>query len=377
MVPYIFCFAIALCLLKSSEKFKSQQRLIIDMLAIILLCCFAGGRNVNIGTDTSNYFEPIYKIALVNDFDLFLKTPFRTGIGGWNITCPSEYEFLFIFVVYIVTKITGSFFWCKFIIHLLIILPLYWLLRRRKNISVCFGMFIFLMLFYNASFNLIRQSVAISFSLMSYQYLVENKIKNSIISMITAIFFHVSALLVLIVFISYLWIGNKNEKNRIKDEQKVLILILAGIVLFLGFDLLIKIISLLGLGNFAGYVSGVFNFKVNQVISRLPGAIFVIACNKQLYIKGLVTKEEALLFKVVAIYDIIFSQFAGVSAFGGRIAMYFMSYNIISYSYIVQTTRYNRIIKYFIIFYLIFYWWYYSVYLGINQTVPYIWANNL
>jgi hypothetical protein len=169
--------------IKSGKKKVSNY---LYLSSVVLLILFIGLRGSNIGDDTPVYFQ---------SFDLRL---YEDTVA---------YEASWIFICTVVNNVLhGDFQVVLLIYSTLTILPLAFVCYKRSPYPL-FSLFLFLFLGYAFhSMNIMRQSVAMSFSILVIYELENKKYIYAIISYLIAIVFHLSAiiigpLLLLVVFL--------------------------------------------------------------------------------------------------------------------------------------------------------------------------------
>lgn len=165
----------------------------IQIILICFLIFIAGFRSIDIGTDTENYYLFYYRI--LNNYQFI-----------------SRYEPLFQLLNYFVVKLKLGFEWVTFLSSVLTIIPLYFAFNKSSRFPL-FSWFVYIAFcYYFQSFNIMRQSIAMSWVLLAICYLDSNKSffdkksnRKTIIYTIIAILFHYTAVLVLLIyFLNYI-----------------------------------------------------------------------------------------------------------------------------------------------------------------------------
>lgn len=224
MSAYLVTFFISLLSFYLSYKYEDNKvkKNIFRIIAIIVPCLLAAMRSVNIGTDTSGYQFNFYLYAKnsANLFEMF----------KWVGTK----EYLYLSLTYFSTTIFKSFSSVLFFNQLFTILPIYVALNiTKKEKSVVFGMFLYFMIFYNLSFNMARQSIALAFIVLALAYVENKEYKKCILSTIIAILFHNSAMLVIPLYVGMFLLNNKKISKIV--YAMVIVLFLISSVLALDF----------------------------------------------------------------------------------------------------------------------------------------------
>lgn len=373
MAIYVFTFAISTLFFKLADYVKKEQRICVDSIAIILLCLLAGFRAQSIGTDTAGYIQPMIKGAIssenIKDFFQY------SWISGFSTKTVLNYEIGYTLFVYFISSLFKSIVVTQSALELLAILPIYFAIREKKDIPIWLGMLVFMLQFYNGSFNLIRQTIAMAFMLLGVTYWINDKRKKFVISFVCAVLFHTSGLIGIIIIVLYEYIGRyRNMKIKSLDRKisinylNLAIAIGIGIAALIGIKIVIALLTQFGLAKYVGYIFGDIRFMPNQIINVLPPAILLIFSFK--YFKD--HQEEWAFYVVMMAYTMVTGQFTSVNSFGGRIRLYFMIFSIFSYPLVCTYSCNKRTSKIIIISYLACYWWFYYVFSGSDQTVPYI-----
>lgn len=374
MIIYIIGFLIStLLLLLSSKVIKSQQFLLV-FLALLIPCCIAGFRAESIGTDVYTYLSPMTEAAISADnwADYMSTGWFRV----YRYLYVSDYEIGFSVFVYIVAKIFRSIYAVQFAIQAITVIPIYMACSKLKpRIPIWLCMLTYYCMIFNTSLNLMRQTIGMAFVFLGYVYFVCHENKKCVIATCIAVAFHTSALLSLAIYFIH-WFVNKDITIRnLKTGQKksskylsMLLVIAGGTFLIVGTNTLGNILSSLGFQKYVGYIQGELTFMPNQLISRLPVfALFIFVWKK---FKNKNTNMR-FLFTMLC-FDLLCAQFTSVNSFGGRVALYFSEFQMLTYPAIYMETRKNKIILLLSIAYMSFYWWFYFVYSGANATIPYM-----
>ena len=179
LTVYSGMFISSLYFVNQADKTKSKRKFILlSLLALIIPCLFAAFRGEKVGTDVLQYAKPYYLGALnSSSLQSFL-------IQG---SAETGYEVFMFFV----TKIFKNFTAILFFTEALIIGPIYIVsIKNRKNCPMWVTVLVYYMIFYIASFNFMRQSIAAALLLLAYFELVEKKWIKFIILISLAQSFH-------------------------------------------------------------------------------------------------------------------------------------------------------------------------------------------
>ncbi|HFU3952251.1 TPA: EpsG family protein [Streptococcus suis] len=372
MLPYLSVFFLSSSLLALAEKIKKNQRTIFIALALALPCFLAAYRADYIGTDTEVYLMPTINAATYsNSFSAYLDTSwFRI----WRFLVVRDFELGFTVVVYVVSKVLGS-FWTKFILEAFIIIPVYTAIKKHGRYPSWLGMMVFYLTTYNSTLNMIRQSVAVSFTILGIIYLFEKKKIGFLICLLLATSFHVSGLALLPIGLMYYFVkvgSSRNGDLAVKIElRKVIIILIAGILTLFLFGFVPKLLTIIGLGNYINYFTGTFHFVPKQFIIRVP-IMFFMWVNWRQWNKE---EQNARFFIAMFILALLCLQLVSVNIYSGRIAYYFSIIEVLTYPSLCyceskKSKRFLMIIL--LIIYILVYWWFYYGVQGIDGTIPYV-----
>lgn len=162
---------------------KRYNRIVFWCLVLYLLL-LGGFRADTVGVDTAYGYKDYWNYHS----------------SGWRI---GYVEIGYVFLMDFVKWCGGGYNMLLFLCEALCVLPLAIVINRQKNINyvlalaVYYGMYLYLQ-----SFNMIRQCIAMSFCLLSYDLFKSHKIW-SIVCMCIAYLFHKSALIFLLAFVFY------------------------------------------------------------------------------------------------------------------------------------------------------------------------------
>lgn len=370
MSIYIFGLGLSVLMLLLTNHLKKGQRKIVAFIAILIPCLIAALRADEIGTDTSVYLVQITESAQnADNIKDYLNT---SWLSSWRYKSVSDYEVAFIAVIYIVVKLFHSIAAVKFVVEALMLFPIYFALKKMdKESYMWFSFLVYYCMMYNSSFNVMRQFIAMSFVLLAFAYALKRQFKGAIIWELVAMLFHTSAVLGIATYGLFLF-TNKDTPVRwiriFKKYSRMIIAILIGILSIVATNIVIKIMTMVGLGGYVGYISGDISFLPNQIIVRLPIFLLFLVLWKKMQ-RG--ETWNRFLF-VMLIYDLICSQFASVLSYSGRITWYFVQFEMITLPSFYLQSKKNKIVLFYILGYLAFYWWYYYVNLNWGNTVPFV-----
>ena len=187
----------------NKRKKKKKETIIFGLLVVIIPCIFAGMRADSVGTDIRVYAKTVFEYVLHSGSILETQQVYNVELG-------------YVTLAYVCSKISSSLSFFLFATELLIVVPVYCVAyKRSKKCSVWFTMLVYLLVLYCSTFNIMRQSIAASFLLLSYQFFEEKKLKKSIIFAVIACFFHNSTIVGIAMYLVAKFIGQ--IKNKVKQ----------------------------------------------------------------------------------------------------------------------------------------------------------------
>jgi hypothetical protein len=325
-------------------EFKKNKKagIIFLILSLLVVCFIAGVRNTSIGTDTNGYVANIFNLYSHAKYNFF-EVQEKTGI-----------EPLFSMLM-LISSFSNDIKVCLFFIELACALPIYlFAYREKKKYSFAFIIFIFLTTMYAKSFNLIRQSIAISIVIYSVSFFKSGQYKQTILLYITAILFHYSAIICcLIYFILYVTNNLENNKSRI-------LLLFIMFVFLVGISIGIDKILMLIPNKYTYYLNSKYAINSISLLSIVKKAfwiflfIFPVIQNK----KNKKNYSNELSYCILLIVDfILYLTSMKVGTFG-RIGNYFL---YVAYFYMIpnisKVFKQKNLINLIIVVSLCFFWY--------------------
>lgn len=179
---------------------KGKFLKISSFLLLLILMSF---RELNVGTDTINYFGYFEYVK-----------------GGGILWTEPLWQ-----IVNKIAVLFDNYYYVLFISSLLVLVPIF-IVFNRVNINFKLGIVVFILLYYYfQGFNIMRQSISVSILLLSYYYLSKNNLKLFLLWVLIACSFHKTAFL---GATAILLLSSKFERNVYVYQ---VISIIIGIVL--------------------------------------------------------------------------------------------------------------------------------------------------
>lgn len=173
------------------------------LVGLFIPSILAGLRDFSIGTDVKVYGNAWFYLATwVEPWWEYLKWAGVSDIGV-----------LYALLNYVVAKFTNDPHVFYFVLTFVNISALYLtFLQFRDSISVPFAMLVYYLLFYNASLNMLRQSLAMSLMFVAYACIAKDQTKRFLIMWFLSCLAHSSAIL-MIVLLPLKWYSERPGKQ--------------------------------------------------------------------------------------------------------------------------------------------------------------------
>lgn len=345
---YILIFIFSLYFLWRAEKSIEQGRnyqchLLLAVLFPILL---AAVRAKNIGVDMEAYLVPWFVSS--KKFDSFL------NFCNFNV---DSKEYLYYALIYYPSRIFGCLFPSLLIQQILIIFGIIKLLiyfKRKSNINMTYAYAIYLLLYYNESLCIMRQSVAVSFGMLAMISLLENRIKMFLAYSLIAFLFHNSILSFSVIVYGFYLINKSFAKSKTKYVLFLLLFLLMS-----SMSLITNIVSSINVNE--RFVERLAEGEENQ-----GGYLTILMYSIYVFIPLLINLRHKKVFSnsivwLLPIVGFVFLILAKQSIYFGRMAYPFFVCLIITLASYLRRTK----IQYFVLLLVLAYWYYVN---GISDT---------
>ena len=225
MLAYFLVFLISFVFAYIAEKHEKRKMvfIIFSACAILLPSFLAGFRQSGVGTDTTVYIDSIFRYcANTNSLSSVL-----------NVIQDSGTEPLYWLINYVVSRFSRNLSTIYFVLEFIFVFFSYLGCRKiskKLNIKYSFCYLILMLLFFNKSLNMCRQSLAMSICLFSLPYILDKKMIKFLMCMFLAFLFHKSAILFIpLYFINCIVMS----KNKISILPKIGVILAVVLIVFL------------------------------------------------------------------------------------------------------------------------------------------------
>ena len=356
MIVYFIMFSLSFFNAYIAEKqFKIGNKnggKIFSIIAILLPVFFAALRVEGIGTDTTRYIHNVFELSnKLNN----LKDAYIVICNNLHI------ELNYMLINYLISRITHNINVIYFINEFIIILFIYFACfngkygdKKYENASIYY--FLYLILFFNKTLNLCRQSIAIAIFLYSLKFVNEKKWWKYLFSCIMASLFHQSAIILILIYPLNLYL------NKGKKKISVIIFLLLTVCFyrdimyfFINSGLLAK--------KYIYYIEGDSNIIIMELMFMI--SIFLISL--------LIKKDKKNDFYYLLYLFGILTYFIGFySSYSYRISYYFYTLIIFLIPDIKKLfLNYKKTILFLCLLSIMYYSYIYYEVNGFDETIPY------
>lgn len=345
MFPYVITLLCSVLCLYLAEILHTKGRdggacsLLFIVIALVLPCVLAGGRDVGVGSDTTGYGAPIFQIAAcTGDFSKYLSlvnaTKFDVNLGYATLT-------------FLVARLTHSLFVYFFIVQALMLIPFYFGLRRLSgNRYLWLGFSIYYLLFYLQGLSNLRQFLAVSFVVLAFAEFVNNKKIASLILYVVAIGFHSSAAIWIALPILWSAIFNKDYyswRSRHMSKGVVIVLIIIGLLVYFNIRQVFALLTSLPL--FSRYASYLTTDSPASFMSFYPafGLMLVGVLLDFKRIEDSKTKHIALFYIAIAFLSFPLWALQSFNRQFGRMSIYAWAFFPIALVFILNANKQHSV----------------------------------
>ncbi|PKM96273.1 MAG: hypothetical protein CVU84_00735 [Firmicutes bacterium HGW-Firmicutes-1] len=260
-----------------------------------------------------------------------------------------------------------------FVVSLLTILFVYLALYEHKDkLSVGIGMFVYMLVNYQASFNNVRQLLAVAILLFSTKYVFKKKIIKFMICVLFSASIHTTALFFIPVYFMYFIVEKKTRLSlQFLLWGIIMLLVLYADLILLKLINIFPVLYMYGvyLDNAVAESQGHLMMDISNLPYILPG-IFLYSFIKK--------HDHRFVFYYMLLVIGFIIQFASRGVFATislRASIVFFSAFTFVIPYYIRILNSMKlvVISYLILIILIVIWLIFLFHFNNNQTVPYQW----
>lgn len=360
---YAISFLCSVLLCKQACKSRNLLKLGCFTLSFLIPAFIAGMRDYNVGADTSLYVIPMFEQAIQCETFVGFKKIIASGI---NV------EFLYICLIYLISKITSNPNLYLFFSHIVMYGSFFFAFyKMRKEIILEFSVFIFLVTFFGETLNAARQCFALGFCTIAFYYLISNKIIPTALFTVIAYGFHHTTIIFCLLILIYLL----SKKNWVLMEAKKVKFMLictffSGLTFF---SLILQSFSSVGLidGRYEDRYASASQYGTNIPISLFALNIVNIFVFKLMKKKGNMQGPLVCFFEYTLLISLL-TNFSGlISTFAVRMGYYFLYMITIIFPYMYKACQPSKQLRIFHYSFFSFYWIMTIVIANLGKTYPY------
>lgn len=257
--------------IKNIEGIERKSIVPYIWIVSIALICISGLRGINVGIDTVGYY---------NSFNFKMTQSFFQIFEG------AEKEYGYKLFEYFVGRIFGEFQILLLLVAIFSVGTVSYLINKySSNYLLSYILFVGLG-FFTFGMSTIRQTIAIGFTLIAYEFIQKKQLKSFLITVIIASMFHITA----VIFLPSYWL------NKFKLNKKTSIFFIVMATVFIVFKDVIRdvLLNSFTASEYSSVATGGNKFYLFLVFSLILGVI---------YRKSLLTENEhnkSLFFMIVA-----------------------------------------------------------------------------
>lgn len=376
MIIYISTFLLSILFTRLAEKVIGSRFLcmLFSFIAIFIPAFVAGVRDPGIGTDCSinGYVYTVWEdTAYIDSMEEFLVAAF---LGYFK----EGIELGYLLLNFVSHRLGDDVHWIFFLSNLLTVFLFYIsAYKNRKNASMALTMVIFLLLYYNLSLNMVRQSIALGFCVLSFGYFEHKEWGKLSVCLFSALMFHQTVFIYIgILLMSWIW-------QFLTFKRKIRFMIAVFFILSIAVAFMDKLIMLsVQYGLLSPHF--VYYMKENEEETLFSNSTFIVYLFITYFLLRDYTKRRIKRERELRLYP-LFIKILGDSTFclslisqwAYRISFYF--------NYLVdciflpnafgslkrESPKSYRLAISALILLLVFYWYFNVVVKEVNETYPY------
>lgn len=369
MLPYVLTFLLSLLImhLMNIGKQTSYAKMLIGGMFVLLPLALLGGfRDEKIGTDLQFYAVPIWEYT----------------VGGVNKASDMEWygiEKSYLLLNFVCAQVSSKLEFFLTVLSFLTLVPIYLTaIKVRRYASPLLLMFMYIFTMYNATYNTMRQSIAMSVTLLAFVYLFFDKKKIAYILYGLSLLLHGSAIIGLLVLGVYYVMTNFHlTRKQISAIAVVVTLCFVIGVIYSQQLIMFAIGSGLIDAKYEAYTSagggGLFDARLNK--SNLLYDTIVFSLLYSTYSKNKQNKKLYAL-AIIALMSLLFEFTGLISMYLPRIALYPRMISLFSLPYIFKQIEFKNIrgklnYKTPVLLFVVLFWVYTFVISQAGETCPY------
>ena len=310
MLLYIIIFILTWLSYNQAIKSKGIFRICFLVLTVIIPSFLASFRDTVIGRDVELYVVPIWQNSVMSKsfVDLISNDEYGT-------------EFIYLLLNYIISRFSDSInvflFFHQVVMMALIVTTAY---KLRDKIKSGFIIMFYLLYLYNESLSMMRQGLAICFSVLACVYLFENKFKKAYSLIAITILSHNSAVIMLLLHPVRIFFNHLRKK----------LILLISLIISLAFVIYKFYQTILLYAISIGVASVKYTMYLDQdgYTTHKIDLLFLVSIIIFIFFFIRKNNRDEEVFNQVVIFTIVslsLTSLGGITEIANRIAYYFIA----------------------------------------------------
>ncbi|NBJ94042.1 EpsG family protein [Parablautia muri] len=377
MMIYLIVFFISALILYIGTRQKNKILTWLSIFAALFLVCFlAALRDEEVGTDVLTYVKM-----------LFYRARASRSWAGYYVR-NKHFEIGYLALNYIISRITDKLYILHYLIEFIICINIVIsFLELGKKDYLWFGMTVYYLLYYNQSYNLVRQTISCSFVFLAFSLLRNQKYGRTIFFLAIAISFHISSIIAVLGIVLYI----ASKKFALKVTHAICLI---SIVYYLiGERLIYIIINWISIfQKYSSYFLREYTYDIP--ITLLLYLVFALIESILIYKTSMRGQADSsadndketnhwnLFLMNINLISVIMIPFLSGVVFFWRLSL---SLNFLSMYTLIDVPKrvlninvrgkyQKNISQGIVISFLVIYWIVYYVIFNNNETIPYVFA---
>lgn len=377
MIIYLLIFSISIVFTVFSSAALNRHKnfglfLFLSSFVILAPTLLATFRDPGIGTDTLGYVQDVWS-------QMLRLGSFSNIWYAYNNGYFYDFENVYLLINCIAFIFGEDIHWLYFFVSLSIMLPIYIAIYdNRKNAPMWLGVTLFLLLYYNYSLNMIRQSIALAFCIYSFKFIERCQWIKAIIWFFIIINTHNTGIFYGMFICVYLITQIRN--GRLKNIL-FFVVNLFLITFFVAFDFILIYTVSLGLlsDKYLIYLSDAKDADIDLTTTIGYIVLLMVCCLSLLIVKkrGTLSYQQSNIYVKNKLIGTFLFCTALISKWAFRISFYF-NYPIdclliprILTMVKIKSRFIYQLLLWVTIGFCVLVWYWTTVVTGVNSVYPY------
>lgn len=358
---YFVLFGFTYILFMLSDRSKGILRGFFVLSGILLICLFAGARDIGIGTDT-----------LVYGYSTYLSSMDR-GLAEHVSALAASSAPLFNVYAWVSARLTGSFAGMLFFIQLGSFLPFYLAIRKASPDKTAVCVLIYMLLVFPFTMNALKQGIAVSLVFVAGCFAFRRRPVPFCVTLLIAVGFHLTAVVGILLYPLALLVRGTDDTTPLRRRTfmfvAIVVFICYAVVILFGEELVRMVAPLRGAYSYQLNAIGQGSVSIGNLLLFVAFAVVGGMCLED---KGKGLDRERSFLYILTVVGMAAYQFDVVAESLSRFAYYGVVFAPLFYRRMLGAQRRENYVFVVVLFVLIVLVFAYSVILMGHQAVyPY------